>query len=69
MTYIPDTPNRPRVKGTSSSKFPLAILVSYLHTFALHGKVLHVVASVKLEEAGDVPEEGEQDHGQDVEQA
>ena len=45
------------------------MMIEHLHNVALHGEVPHVVACVELEEAGHVPEEREQDHGQDVDQA
>ena len=46
-----------------------SMMIEHLHTFPLHGEVPHVVACVELKEAGHVPEEREQHHGQDVDHA
>ena len=43
--------------------------IEHLHTVPLHGDVPHVVTRVELKEPGHVPEEREQDHGQDVDHA
>ena len=44
-------------------------MIDHLHTVPLHGCVPHVVTRVELKEPGHVPEEREQDHGQDVDHA
>ena len=45
------------------------MMIEHLHVCALSGEVLHVVARVELKEPGHVPQQGEQDHGQDVDHA